>query len=89
MCQSPSAPTPSKTSVDQTAAEIQQALRDMGKRVHIHVPLPDFLFHGIADWVKELLFQHLIPTGYWNAVENSNGVAPIPNPFPQRIGVGA
>jgi hypothetical protein len=37
----------------------------------------------LVDWVKELLFQHLVLTGYWNSVAASPGVAPIPNPFEQ------
>lgn len=89
VCQPPSAPTAAKASIDQVAVEIQQALRNVASRVHIHIPLPNFMFNGIVDWVKELLFQHLIPTGYWEAVEKSKDVAPIPNPFVQKIGAGA
>lgn len=40
-------------------------------------------FQNIGDWVQELLFQHLILTGYWNAVKAAPNVAPIPNPFDQ------
>lgn len=31
----------------------------------------------LASWVQELLFQHSVMTGYWNAVKNFNGVATI------------
>lgn len=89
VCQPPSAPTAAKAAIDQVAVEIQQALRNVASRVHIHIPLPNFMFNGIIDWVKELLFQHLILTGYWDAVQNSKDVAPIKNPFTQKIGVGA
>lgn len=49
-----------------------------------HFSLTEF-----TAWVQELLFQHLILTGYWNAVEGSNGVAPIPNPFPLKVAAAA
>ena len=64
---------------DQAVAEIQALLESAAARLRIAVP--DIALQGIADWVRELLFQHLIPTGYWDSVKNSPGVAPIPNPF--------
>jgi hypothetical protein len=75
--------TSSRVPINQVVMQIQMSLQQLAVRAHIHVPLPDILFHGLFDWVKELLFQHLILTGYWDAVKNSHGVAPIPNPFPQ------
>lgn len=64
---------------DQTVAEIQALLQRAAARFRI--PIPGIAVQGISDWVRELLFQHLIPTGYWDSVKNSPGVAPIPNPF--------
>ena len=81
VCQPPSAAAASRVSPNQIAAEIMQSLRNIAPHLNIHIPLPDILFGGIIEWVKELLFQHLILTGYWDAVKNSNGVAEIPNPF--------
>jgi len=49
----------------------------------------DDSFKNIDAWVKELLFQHLIPTGYWNAVKTFQGVAFIPNPFVQAAAAAA
>ena len=40
-------------------------------------------FTGLAEWVEELLFQHLILTGYWDAVASQQDVAKISNPFAQ------
>lgn len=40
-------------------------------------------FQNIAAWVEELLFQHLILSGYWDLVAAQNDVAKIPNPFAQ------
>ena len=45
-------------------------------------------FKNIGDWVQELLFQHLILTGYWNAVKAAPNVAPITNPFDQAQAAG-
>jgi triacylglycerol lipase len=89
VCQPPSTSLISKVSPDQIAAEIKQSLRDIAPHLNLHVSLPDFLFLGIIDWVKELLFQHLILTGYWNAVQSSSGVATIRNPFTQAAGATA
>lgn len=69
---------------DQAVAEIQALLAQLAGR--LHVPLPNVLFAGIDNWVRELLFQHLILTGYWQGVADSPGVASIPNPFPQLVG---
>lgn len=72
---------------DQAVAEIQSLLGDLAAR--LHVPLPNILLSGISDWVQELLFQHLILTGYWQAVASSSDVARIPNPFSPSISGGA
>jgi hypothetical protein len=45
-------------------------------------------FQNLEAWVQELLFQHLVLTGYWNSVQNSPGVAFIPNPFDQAAAAG-
>jgi hypothetical protein len=45
--------------------------------------------NDLTGWVQELLFQHLILTGYWNSVAAAKGVAPIPNPFVQVAAAGA
>jgi hypothetical protein len=79
VCQPPAAPSLSQALLDEAVREIQESLHRAGARMRI--PLPDFLFHGIVEWVKELLFQHLVPTGYWNAVAAWPGVAHIRNPF--------
>lgn len=64
-----------------------------GIAAHLAPPekVVDLIFQHISlseltDWVQELLFQHLILTGYWNTVQNSKGVAFIPNPFPLADG---
>jgi triacylglycerol lipase len=44
------------------------------------------LFANIEGWVQELLFQHQVLTGYWNAVKDSQGVAFIRNPFEAAAG---
>jgi triacylglycerol lipase len=43
-------------------------------------------FANLDGWVHELLFQHLVLTGYWNGVEKVKGVAFIRNPFDQAAG---
>jgi hypothetical protein len=78
-CQSSAADALPAATRDQAVAEIQALLQSAAARLHIAIP--DIALQGIADWVRELLFQHLIPTGYWDSVKNSPGVAPIPNPF--------
>jgi len=83
---------PAKTVVptlvqNQAVAEIQSLLGDLAAR--LHVPLPNVLLSGISDWVQELLFQHLILTGYWQAVASSPNVARVPNPFSPSIVGGA
>lgn len=45
-------------------------------------------FLNLGAWVHELLFQHLILTGYWNVVQKSQGVAFIRNPFGLVAGAG-
>jgi triacylglycerol lipase len=84
VCQPAGAPAITRVPFNQIATEIEASLRDMAARAHIHIPIPDILFQGIIEWVKELLFQHLVRTGYWDAVKNTNGVAPIDYPFPEK-----
>ena len=48
-----------------------------------------FSLGELTGWVQELLFQHLILTGYWNTVASFDGVASIPNPFPLAAAAGA
>jgi hypothetical protein len=64
----------------QAVADIQALLQRVAGRLPIP-PIPAILFNKIDDWVRELLFQHLILTGYWDSVKSSHGVAAIPNPF--------
>ena len=71
---------------DQAVAEIQGLINRLAQR--LHVALPNVLLSGIGNWVGELLFQHLILTGYWQAVAASPGVAKIPNPFSPSIVMG-
>jgi len=78
-CQPPTASAVPVETYNQAVADIQALLLRVATR--LHVPLPDFLLSGISDWVRELLFQHLVLTGYWESVKSSPGVAPIPNPF--------
>jgi hypothetical protein len=85
VCQPANAAVASKVSLDQVVAEIQASLRRKAESLHIPV-VPGLLVTGIGgwiDWIKELLFQHLVPTGYWNSVAAWPGVAPIRNPFAQ------
>lgn len=85
-CQPPSAPAATKAPMAEVVREIQDCVRHAAARGN--VPVTDSMFHGIGDWVKELLFQHLVPTGYWNAVADWRGVAKIRNPFVQAAGAG-
>jgi hypothetical protein len=64
--------------LDQAVEEIRALLQRVAARSP--VPVPGIAPEGISDWVRELLFQHLIPTGYWRSVRNSPGVAPLPDP---------
>ena len=64
--------------LDQAVEEIRALLQRVAARSPI--PVPGIAPEGISDWVRELLFQHLIPTGYWRSVKNSPGVAPLPDP---------
>lgn len=64
--------------LDQAVEEIRALLQRVAARFHI--PVPGIALEGISEWVQELLFQHLIPTGYWRSVRNSPGVAPLPDP---------
>ncbi len=102
VCQPVGAPTASAAVQAQLVADIQAIFQDAVKKlqdqvskipllggVAAHLPginLTAASFQNIGDWVKELLFQHLVPTGYWNAVAASPGVAPIRNPFEQAAG---
>lgn len=98
VCQGPAPSKFSDAILQDVTAEIQAVLQDAVNKFKNELdslPLIGGLAaHGLAfnisadsfanliDWVKELLFQHLVPTGYWNAVAGSTGVAPIKNPFP-------
>jgi hypothetical protein len=42
----------------------------------------------LFEWIEELMYQHLILTGYWNGVQNFPDVAFIPNPFPKAAAAG-
>lgn len=103
-CQPPGAPKFSAAALAVINADVQKILQDALNRLHndiskipllggfaAHVPAFNITaasFANIGDWVKELLFQHLVPTGYWNAVAASRGVAQIKNPFAQAAGAG-
>lgn len=96
-CQPAGAPAASAAALDQVVVEIRALLQDAVGKLHDEVrklpllgdlaarlpvfTITDGSFNNIDDWVKELLFQHLVLTGYWNAVATSPGVAPIRNPF--------
>lgn len=81
-CQSSAADAVPDERQTQAVAEIQALLQRVASRLRLPMPsIPSVLFNKIDDWVRELLFQHLILTGYWDLVKSSRGVAPIPNPF--------
>lgn len=65
---------------DQAVEEIRALLQRALARFNINIPVPSIAPEGTRDWVGELLFQHLIPTGYWSSVKSSPGVAPLPDP---------
>jgi hypothetical protein len=76
---------------------INKVREDMSSKIPLlggfamHVPALNFTgaaLTSLEDWIKELLFQHLVPTGYWNAVAASPGVAPIRNPFALAVAAG-
>lgn len=46
-------------------------------------------FQNLAAWVEELLFQHLILSGYWDLVAAQSDVARIDNPFAKAAGTTA
>ncbi|HET7870863.1 MAG TPA: hypothetical protein VFL42_00005, partial [Terriglobales bacterium] len=79
VCQPAMVAIPSKVSLDQVVADIEATMRRVAGKLHVH--MPEVLLHGLAEWTKELLFQHLVLTGYWNSVAGWPGVAQIPNPF--------
>lgn len=78
-CQSSAANAVPVGRQNQAVAEIQALFQRVADRLHLVIP--SVLFHEMGDWVRELLFQHLILTGYWDSVKSFQGVAPIPNPF--------
>ena len=80
-CQPPAAPTPTAVPVQQVAAEIQALIQQKLSKIPGATLAAQFSLADLIDWVKELLFQHLVVTGYWDTVKASPGVAPIPNPF--------
>lgn len=100
-CQPPTAKQASSQAHDLVVAEIQKLLQDAVNRLQNDVKklpviggfaahalsfnLTASSFDSLGDWVKELLFQHLVPTGYWDAVKAFPNVAPIPNPFDQAL----
>jgi len=79
-CQPPAMSAVPVPVLDQAVAETQALLDRLAARLHVP-PLPGFVLSGIRDWVRELLFQHLLLTGYWQAVAGSPGVAKLPNRF--------
>jgi hypothetical protein len=90
-CQPPTMLMTTAAPMDQVVAEIEASFRRLTASAPVPIPnlsLHGDIFGGIVDWVKELLFQHLVLTGYWNAVAASPGVAPIRNPFLQAAGAG-
>lgn len=79
-CQSSAADAVPVERQNQAVTEIRALLQRVAGRLPIPA-IPSILFNKIDDWVRELLFQHLILTGYWDSVKSSKGVAPITNPF--------
>lgn len=76
---------------NQTVSEIERIVQD---RMEQLLPQGSARWERVAlqnvsielgNWVQELIFQHLILTGYWNAVMSSPGVAPISNPFAPSV----
>lgn len=101
-CQPPTVSVLSAAAQTQAVAEIQALLQSAVKKLQDDIsklPIIGGLaahklsfdvsaasFANIGAWVQQLLFQHSVLTGYWNAVKGSKGVAPIPNPFAQAAG---
>ncbi|HEY6969784.1 MAG TPA: hypothetical protein VJA94_11310 [Candidatus Angelobacter sp.] len=105
MCKPPTVSAVSAALHNQAVAEIQALLQNQVKKIEDQVKrLPvvggfaahELSFHtganaflNIGAWVDELLFQHSVMTGYWNAVQKSPGVAFISNPFDQTQAAAA
>ncbi len=99
VCQPPSLQHKPSPLEEAAIAEIQALLEKALHKLHddvkklpvlggILAELPFFkvykaAFDDLAGWVQELLFQHSVLTGYWNAVASTPGVAQIRNPFIQ------
>lgn len=62
----------------------------LGSAAHfVNAKLTANSFQNIAAWVEELLFQHLILSGYWDLVAAQPDVAKIDNPFAKTAGATA
>jgi triacylglycerol lipase len=88
VCQPATRPDPSAAPIQEAVDELQQQIRNIVAPHFSDLVARTLTFENITDWVKELLFQHLILTGYWEAVKDSQNVAPIPNPFPLATAAG-
>ncbi len=87
--------------LEEIQAILRKAMQDMEEKVSKIRLVGGLLAHGLSfvvtdnsfanidAWVQELLYQHLILTGYWNSVQAFNGVAFIPNPFAQAAAASA
>jgi hypothetical protein len=103
-CQPAAAPAATSAIKQEVTAEVQTLLQDAAKKLQDRIGqlpllggfaagLPIFNFSqaslaNIGAWVQELLFQHSIQTGYWNAVASSPGVGQFASPFVQAVGAG-
>jgi triacylglycerol lipase len=105
-CQPPATNAVSPAAQNQAVAEIRAILQNAVIRLQNDVSklpliggvaarelsfsISDQSFQNIGEWVQELLFQHSVLTGYWNAVQGSPGVAFIDNPLgqPQAAAAG-
>lgn len=66
---------------DQTVREVEAVLQSAIANTHGVLGLIEKLTLAAPfDWIEELLYQHLIMTGYWDVVKAARGVAPIPAP---------
>ncbi len=88
-CQPPNAPLLIGTEINDVNAFILNAFGAVAQKFasvpFLHPRTPD-----LVNWFKELLFQHLIYTGYWDAVHDySQEVGKFGWPFPLKpIGQG-
>lgn len=98
-CQPPAKPAVSAAVLNATVTQIQTLFQNVVQKLQNDISQLPVIggvaahtlsfkidvtsFANIGDWVQELLFQHLVLTGYWNAVKASPNVAPIPNAFDQ------